>query len=182
MMAAALAPSRVRSLVLISPANPWSSIGTKRIAALKIPLMSAIFPHAARMLSPLNAFSIVRMFGDSRRMPADTIRGYNAAMAREGVMEHAVRIVKNWKADMRELQAVLPKIAATPTLLVWGSKDRVVDPSSAELLRRQFRAAQIAIIEGAGHLPYEECPKEFSQTVLSFLAQHSPAGSRQEVT
>jgi pimeloyl-ACP methyl ester carboxylesterase len=173
MMAAAMVPSRIRSLVLVSPANPWSSIGRKRIAALNLPLMSSIFAPTARAFAPLNAFSIARMFGDPRRMPPDTIRGYTAAMARHGVIEHAVKIVKNWKADMRELEAILPKIADIPTLLLWGDKDRVVDPRSAKLLARQFHRSTIAIIPGAGHLPYEECPEQFSSIVLSFIAEQS---------
>lgn len=173
MMAAAVAPSRIRSLVLVSPANPFSRIGLKRIAALNLPFMSSIFPATARALAPLNALSITRMFGDSRRMPTDTIRGYSAAMARPGVIEHAVKIVKNWKADMRELEAVLPKIAEIPTLLIWGDKDRVVDPDSATLLARQFHRCTIAVIPGAGHLPYEECPGEFTKILLNFFAEQS---------
>jgi len=54
-------------------------------------------------------------------------------------------------------------------MLVWGSKDRTVDPASVEPLRRYFQSAQVAIIEGAGHLPYEECPEEFNRIVLEFL-------------
>jgi pimeloyl-ACP methyl ester carboxylesterase len=33
----------------------------------------------------------------------------------------------------------------------------------------------MAVIEGAGHLPYEECPEEFARIVGGFLAEHSPA-------
>jgi len=182
LMAVALAPARIRTLVLVSPANPWSNIGRKRLSLLNLPLMSSIFPRAARVCTPLNAFSLSRMFGDSRRMPADTIRGYSLVLARPGVLEHAVKIVRTWHTDMRELEAALPKIADIPVLLLWGSKDRVVDPGSAELLRRRLHMAQMAIIPGAGHLPYEESPEEFSGIVLDFLAQHSPAGSEREVT
>jgi 4,5:9,10-diseco-3-hydroxy-5,9,17-trioxoandrosta-1(10),2-diene-4-oate hydrolase len=174
LMAASLAPARVRTLVLVSPANPWSKIGRKRLGLLKIPLMSAIFPPGARICTPLNAFSLSRMFGDSRRMPADTIRGYGRVLARHGVLEHAVKIVRMWHADMQEFEAALPRVAGIPALLLWGSKDRVVDSGSAELLRRSFHAAQTAIIEGAGHLPYEESPEEFSRIVLGFLSKHSP--------
>jgi pimeloyl-ACP methyl ester carboxylesterase len=181
-MAAALAPERVRSLILVSPANPWSNIGSMRIAALKLPMMSSVFPRAARAFAPLNTFSIARMFGDSRRMPPDTVRGYNAAMTRPGVIEHAVRIVRNWKADMKELEAALPKIADVPTLVLWGSKDRVVDPRSAEILASHFHHAKTVVIKGAGHLPYDEGPEEFSRSVLGFLTDQSRTGATQEVT
>jgi pimeloyl-ACP methyl ester carboxylesterase len=182
LMLAALSPARIRTLVLVSPANPWSKIGRKRLAVLKDPLMSAIFPPAARIFAPLNAFSLGRMFGDSRRMPADTIRGYGLVLARRGVLEHAVKVIRMWHADMQEFEAALPRVAGIPALLLWGSKDRVVDSGSAELLRQRLHAAQTAVIQGAGHLPYEERPEEFSHIVLNFLAQHSPAGSEREVT
>jgi len=182
LMAAALAPARIRTLVLVSPANPWSKIGSKRLALLNLPLMSAIFPRAARMCTPLNAFSISRMFADSRQMPADTLRGYSLVLARDGVLEHAVKIVRAWHKDMKELEAELPKVAETPVLLLWGSKDRVVDAGSAELLRRRLHRAKMTVIPGAGHLPYEERPQEFSRIILDFLAQYSPAGPEREVT
>jgi pimeloyl-ACP methyl ester carboxylesterase len=107
-------------------------------------------------------------------MPADTIRGYSLVLARHGVLEHAVKIVRAWHIDMRELEAGLPKIADIPVLLLWGSKDRVVDADSAEVLRRRLHMAQTAVIQGAGHLPYEERPEEFSRIVLGFLSKHSP--------
>lgn len=182
LMSAALAPARIRTLVLVSPANPWSKIGRKRLSLLNLPLMSSIFPRAARICTPLNAFSLSRMFGDSRRMPADTVRGYSMVLARHGVLEHAVKIVRMWHTDMRELEAALPKIAEIPVLLLWGSKDRVVGLGSAELLRQRLHMAQNAVIRGAGHLPYEERPQEFSAIVLDFLARRSPAGSKREVT
>jgi pimeloyl-ACP methyl ester carboxylesterase len=75
---------------------------------------------------------------------------------------------------MRELQPLLPQLSHRPTLLVWGSRDRTVDPASAEPLRRNFQSAQVAIIEGAGHLPYEECPDEFSRIVTEFLGRTQP--------
>jgi pimeloyl-ACP methyl ester carboxylesterase len=38
------------------------------------------------------------------------------------------------------------------------------------------------IIEGAGHLPYEECPEEFVSVVSKFLDESSEARTRREVT
>jgi len=80
---------------------------------------------------------------------------------------------------MQELKAALPKISTVPTLLVWGSKDRAVDPASAEPLSQKFQTARIAIMEGAGHLPYEEYPEEFSRIVIQFLT-YSPEQRLQE--
>ena len=72
-----------------------------------------------------------------------------------------------------------PKLAARlyriqcPTLLIWGNKDRAVYPSSADTLRRCFKDCALSIIEGAGHLPYEETPEEFNRIVIDFLTATS---------
>jgi pimeloyl-ACP methyl ester carboxylesterase len=167
-MLAARFPARVMRLVLVSPANPWSKIGRKRLALLRNPALARIFPALARGVHPLHKYLVRRMWGDPQRITSETLNGYALPLVRSGVFEHAVKIVHTWRSDMAELEGALPEIQA-PTLLVWGSKDRVVDPASADLLRRRLRRAEIALIEGAGHLPYEECPEEFCHTLEPFL-------------
>ncbi|HUK47887.1 MAG TPA: alpha/beta fold hydrolase [Terriglobales bacterium] len=184
-LAAGLAPSRIRSLTLVSPANPWSRIGRKRLALLRNPVMAHFFPKMARSVHPVHRYFVRRMWGDPRRITEETLEGYSRPLIRAGIFEHSVKIVRTWKADMAQLEAMLPKIASIPTLLVWGSKDRVVDPSSAKFLSQALRGARIEIIEGAGHLPYEECPEEFCRILQEFLhsARAQPVkGSVRDVT
>src|SRR5437773_3056594 len=137
-MVAVHAPSLVRRLVLVSPANPWSRIGRKRLALLQTPQLAWLFPKLARPMRPLHSFFVRRMYGDPRRITPETLHGYALPLLRQGNFEHAAKIVRTWHADMQQLQAMLPKIASVPTLLVWGSKDRVVDPASAKPLRETF--------------------------------------------
>lgn len=166
---AALVPSRIRSLVLVSPANPWSRIGRKRVALLRNSAMALLFPVLARALHPMHRYFVRRMWGDPDLVTTETLNGYMLPLVRPGVLEHAVKIVRTWHADMREIESALPKIAGVPTLLVWGSKDRVVDPLSAELMAGHLPGARVAVLKGAGHLPYEECPEEFCRIVQAFL-------------
>jgi pimeloyl-ACP methyl ester carboxylesterase len=126
-------------------------------------------------MTPLHRVFVKRMYGDRSRATAETLRGYSLPLLRKGTFEHAVKIARSWHSDMRELEQQLPKAANVPTLIVWGSKDRVVDPASAKALSRSFKQCRMVVIEGAGHLPYEECPEEFSSIVGGFLAEHSPA-------
>ena len=169
-MLAELVRSRIRSLVLVSPANPWSKIGRKRLAVLKNPLIASLFPTLARAARPLHKSAVRRMWGDPRLATKETLDGYIRPLIRPGVFEHAVRIVQTWHEDMRKLESTLPKIAGTPTLLIWGSKDRVVDLQSAEIITQRLPGSHLAVMEGAGHLPYEEQPEEFSRVVREFLA------------
>jgi len=179
---AATSPQRVRTLTLVSPANPWSKIGRKRLALLGLPLAGSLFPPFARHLPVLQRLSIKRMYGDQRRLSAETLRGYSLPLARAGVFEHAVRIARNWQSDMTELQRVLPGAAEIPALIVWGSKDRLVEPSSAQVLSHHLKGSRVTVIDGAGHLPYEECPDEFIALLTRFLAVYSRPGLRREVT
>ena len=184
-MLAGLIPSRVRSLVLVSPANPWSTIGRKRLALLRNPCMALLFPRVARAVRPIHRFFVRRMWGDPNRITGETLDGYVRPLIRPGVFEHAVKIVRTWPSDMSELESTLQKIAAIPTLLVWGSKDRVVDSKSADRMARLLPGSRVAILNGAGHLPYEECPEEFSRILQEFLRTVSPgeiASPAREVT
>lgn len=175
LLLAARNPERVRTLTLVSPANPWSRIGRKRLAALGLPGASWLFPPLARLMPPLHRVFVRRMYGDRSRATAETLRGYSLPLLRKGTFEHAVKIARSWHSDMRELEQQLPRAANIPTLIVWGSQDRVVDPASAKTLSRYFKHGRTVVIEGAGHLPYEECPEEFAGIVGGFLAEYSAA-------
>jgi pimeloyl-ACP methyl ester carboxylesterase len=169
---AAKHPDRIRTLTLVSPANPWSSIGRKRLALLSIPLVARLFPSIARKLKPIQRFAVRRMYGDPERLSAETLVGYSLPLARRGVLEHAVLITQSWYADMAELQDLLTGMPDMPILLVWGSKDRLVNPASAKILQSRLRNSRLVVMEGAGHLPYEECPEEFLSLLNAFLKDH----------
>ena len=172
---ATIEPHRIKTLVLVSPANPWSMIGRKRLAALRVPGVGIVFPDLSRRLRFMHGYFVRRMYGDPERVSAQTLHGYSLPLVRPGVLEHAVRIARSWHDDMRELKADIRNAADIPTLVIWGSKDRLVDLESAQAVCENFRTARIVIIEGAGHLPYEELPTQFCTLVLDFLETYSPA-------
>lgn len=64
-----------------------------------------------------------------------------------------------------------------PTLLVWGTEDRVVPLSVGEAAARLLPDARLVVIEGAGHLPYLERAATFNTAVLEFLGCAWPAGT-----
>ncbi|HET7751188.1 MAG TPA: alpha/beta fold hydrolase [Terriglobales bacterium] len=173
MMLAALAtehnPSAVRRLVLVDPAHPWSRPRPVLIKLLSQPAGAALFRAFLPAIRLTHEHYLRRMYGDPRRIPPGTAEGYKAPLANPNAYEYPLCIVRCWRDDMRKLEAVLPKIAAIPTLLMWGSQDRVISPHSAPQLQRQFRNCRLLMLDGVGHLPYEETPEEFNRAVLNFL-------------
>jgi pimeloyl-ACP methyl ester carboxylesterase len=110
-----------------------------------------------------------RMFGDRAKIPAGSLDGYKAPLAMPRLFDHALSIVRTWTADLQELEALLPKLHAIPTLLMWGEKDPAVYVSSMTELARYFDDVQTVVFPGVGHLPYEECVEEFNRELTQFL-------------
>ena len=54
--------------------------------------------------------------------------------------------------------------------MIWGDRDVAVYPASAVPLKAQLRNARLLMLEGVGHLPYEEVPEEFNRAVAVFLS------------
>jgi len=56
-----------------------------------------------------------------------------------------------------------------PTLVVGGTDDRLTPPAHAEALAKAIPGAELALLPGAGHLPYLEVPEAFASLVLDYL-------------
>jgi pimeloyl-ACP methyl ester carboxylesterase len=168
-MAAAMAPERIRALILVAPVNPWSARGKVLSVFLSRVLPTPAFLGAAPRLRTLQEFYFRRLYGDSRRIRPEAVEGYLKPLLRPHPFRYALTVLRSWNRDLRLLKSVLPRISRIPTLLVWGSRDGAVDPASAIPLRQQFDDCRLRIIAGVGHLPYEEAPEEFNQSILEFL-------------
>jgi pimeloyl-ACP methyl ester carboxylesterase len=172
MVLAAMAEGHVRRLILVAPVNPWSRHGRLLAPLLaRIPGGTRLHPLLMR-LGPLHRFFLRRQYADSRRISPGTLEGYVAALKIPGTLDYARRILHGWRGDLRELERVLPRIAHIPTLLLWGSRDRVVSPASAHQLLQNFARGELVMLEGVGHVPYEEVPQEFNRAVVGFLTKH----------
>ena len=169
MMAAAAAPARVRRLILVAPVNPWSRHGQWLAPWLSSPLGAWLIPKLAPLVTPAHYLVLARLYGNRRRIPPGTLAGYSGPLIAGGAIEHALRILRCWNADIRELEQQLPRLCDVPTLLIWGDRDVAVWPSSAEKLKRHFKDATLVMMSGVGHLSYEELPAEFNRVLLDFL-------------
>ncbi|MFC6697582.1 alpha/beta fold hydrolase [Nocardioides daphniae] len=64
----------------------------------------------------------------------------------------------------------LEEVEAPPTLLVWGSKDRVIPAWHALKARESVPGIQVELFEGAGHFPHLDDPERFTELLRSFVA------------
>jgi pimeloyl-ACP methyl ester carboxylesterase len=160
---------RVRRLILVAPVNPFSPHGARLASFCGTPFGASLCRWVLERLPSLYPYWHARMFGDRQKIPPDSLPGYKAPLAMPGLFEHALSIVKTWKADLRELEALLPRLGSIPTLLMWGSKDPAVYVSSLEPLAHYFPNSKKVVFPGIGHLAYEECPDDFNRELIQFL-------------
>jgi pimeloyl-ACP methyl ester carboxylesterase len=67
-----------------------------------------------------------------------------------------------------ELQRTLPRLEA-PTLLIWGSKDPIMEEPVRRSLRDALPHAEVKIFEGLGHNPLWEDPRGVADVIDAFL-------------
>lgn len=177
-MAAALAVDRadteVRRMILVGPVNRWSPHGRRLAPFVGSALGSVVFRNTVARWRGFDYIWLSQMFGDSKRIPPDSLEGYRIPILKNQAILHGSRVVKHWTADLDALEKVLPRTRHFPTLLMWGTKDRAVDYRSAEPLRKNFLDVRLVTFEGVGHLPYEETPHEFNQALIDFLKPGDP--------
>jgi pimeloyl-ACP methyl ester carboxylesterase len=71
-----------------------------------------------------------------------------------------------------DLQSTLPRLKA-PTLLIWGSKDPLMEEPVRKTLRDALPGAQVKIFEGLGHNPFWEDPAAVGRVINAFLGAGS---------
>ena len=57
---------------------------------------------------------------------------------------------------------------ATPSLIVWGKEDRIINPAAAEILHGLLPNSTVILVDGAGHLPMLERPERSAADYTAF--------------
>ncbi len=106
--------SRLQRLILVAPVNPWSPHGKRLAPFVGSAFGSLLFLSAFESWPSLHDLGLRRLFGDGSKIPPDSLEGYRIPLLKNHVLRHAARIVRNWTADLAELEAALPKIRDYP--------------------------------------------------------------------
>jgi pimeloyl-ACP methyl ester carboxylesterase len=163
---------KVRSLVLAAPVNPWSDFGAERIRFFSGRMGRTLLRLVMPVSRPLHKTALERMYGDPERIPAGTLEGYASLLMRRGRVHSILNTLRHWEHDVAALRGAIARVQAR-SLLIWGTRDGAVDLKSSEALMRVLPECERALIQGAGHLPFEETPEEFNRLVLDFLERTS---------
>jgi pimeloyl-ACP methyl ester carboxylesterase len=115
-------------------------------------------------------FVLADTFGNPARMTDDEVTSTYELLLRSG----------NRSAGRQTLLGALnPEIAtrigeiATPTLVLWGSRDSWIGPDDARWFGAHMRNATVNILDGLGHMPMLEDPAAASAAMEDFLRAHS---------
>jgi pimeloyl-ACP methyl ester carboxylesterase len=64
----------------------------------------------------------------------------------------------------------LPAVATVPTLLVWGSHDRLIPSWHGVTAQQAMAGSRVEIFQGAGHFPHLDEPERFAALLEEFIA------------
>ena len=193
---AACRPELVRSLTLISPAVPDLRLTSDRGAdpRLGLLLMPGTAGLAYQRLGSIPPMDRARGMGELcfGRPELISDEDYRAAAA-----EHLWRGSLPWvfSATVGTLRGLmtwylrpgrLPFAAAAkrvrvPTLVIWGTRDRLVDVRLAKPTADAFAQARLLVLEGCGHVPQMEDPWSTARAMIE-LWRSRTAGAGHEVS
>jgi pimeloyl-ACP methyl ester carboxylesterase len=163
---AALYPEEVKSLWLLDPGGVWSAPKTVALAA-------ALDTTGQNLLLVQKEEDIVKLFQLVTSSPPYIPRPILNVLARQRIKNYTLeqRIFKEIMTDSVE-QRVTGLV--TPTLIVWGSEDQVVNVEASKILNQLMPRSQVIVMQHIGHLPMFENPKQSAQDYLKFRASLDP--------
>ena len=156
---AALHPTEVKTLWLLDPGGVWT--------ASESDLQKTISGTGHNPLLASSEDEFAGIFAFVMSDPPFIPRPMLNVMARERIRNFALedRIFKQLRADSVERRATG---MATPTLIVWGEKDRAINVATASVLHKLMPNSQVIIMPGIGHLPMMERPQQSAEDYLRF--------------
>ncbi|MGY1769600.1 alpha/beta fold hydrolase [Blastococcus sp. SYSU D00813] len=182
LVVAARRPDLVATLTLVSPAMPVYRVPRAFSPALLLLLLPGMPSVAERRLAGVTPEQQVRgmvqmCFGDPSRIPPRRLEQALAEMRERAEQAWAHQALAR---SMRGLMTSYLRVGAAnawrmaralrvPTLVVWGDRDRLVDPALAPRLAGTVPGARLLLLPGVGHVAMLESPEETARAVLGLL-------------
>jgi pimeloyl-ACP methyl ester carboxylesterase len=182
-LVAARRPDLVRTLTLVSPAMP---VLRPRATNVHLPALAApwVGQRLARRLGRYPVEARVRAtlslcFADPARVPRQRFEEAIAEADRRARLGHEsdamlLSLRSLITAYLRRGPGSLWDVAAqvrVPTLLVYGLKDKLVDPRTSARAARTYPGARLVLLPDSGHVAQMEHPDEVARAVLKHVAR-----------
>jgi len=162
-------PGKVRGLVLVDAAGLPPAKKTTGAIGFKLAQMPVI-NQLLTIITPrvLVKKSLQDAYGDTGKVTDSLTALYFDMLTREGNRKALVdRMRQGWQVTDGNF---LTKVEA-PSLIVWGSKDRLIPVENAALFQQKIKNSQVHIWDNLGHVPMEEDPIEFSDILKKWVMQ-----------
>ena len=177
---AAWRPDLVRTLTLVSPALPSLTprrVGDPRLPLLLLPGFRRLAGRQMGRLTPQQrALAVLRMcYGDPSLIAPQRLAEAAEEVARRMTLPHSETaftgslrglIAAYLERGPRNLWRQAARVQA-PTLLVWGTEDRLVDVSLAPRAMAAFRQSRLLVLPGVGHVAQLEQPETVARAFLA---------------
>jgi pimeloyl-ACP methyl ester carboxylesterase len=162
-------PERVRKLALFAPANPYCQLGLPQVRFYGT-FLGGVFARRIIPLMPRFMYrrSVARLYGDPSRMTDSAYEGSVFGLT-SATIAHIVDVMRGWDGDMAIIETSLRELDGRRALLLWGDMDRAVSVESGRRLA-WILGARLVVVEGTGHLPFQETPEECNDALLRWLA------------
>lgn len=170
-----LFPERVERLVLVSSGGLGREVN--------LILRSATLPGAAQVLSVAASAPVLsrvealgrgaRKLGWRPGADIDAVwHGFSSLGDRESRVAFlaTTRAVIDLGGQSISAHDHLGDVPSVPTMIVWGTKDRMIPVQHAHSVERVLPDSQVELFEGAGHFPHLDDPERFASVLREFIA------------
>ncbi len=191
---AARHPELVRTLTLISPAVPDLRLAGERGAdpRLALVMLPGMLRAAERRLAEISpaeraAAMAAMCFGEPDALTVEDVAAAEAEFARRAAVPWmraaTVRSLRSLiRAQLRPGRwsfAAAARAVAVPTLVVWGTRDRLVDVRLARRTSGLFASGRLLVLPRTGHVAQMERPAATARAMIALWQGPGPAGAPQ---
>ncbi len=179
---AARRPELVRTLTLVSPALPDSRprLDLLRFPLMSLPLVGTRVLRRLRVTPPEYRVAdvIATCYCDPARFPPERFAAEVAELTRRDSLGYGETVLIG---SLRTLTAETMRVGrwsawrdaariTAPSLVIYGSRDRLVDPRMAGRAAHAFAYGRIVVLPRTGHLAHMEHPRLVAAEIEALLA------------
>ena len=167
-------PERCERLVLVGPGGLGEEV-SPLLRLLAVPGLDLVMPVAFLPFIRTGVEAMTSWFGKFGLAPKpktnEMWRAYTSLMEPETrkAFNQTLRSVIDLKGQRVSAMDKLYLAADIPTLIIWGDEDPIIPISHAHDAHEMIDGSRLEVMEGCGHFPYAEHPRQFTKLVVDFM-------------